>query len=190
MSDKISSPLEYLNLANKPIDSADGLVMLLAIRKANMSGYRQNSRCEHTCNYCMKMQIETPLYNKVVAYPFGFNSEENLFSLVTCSGQTEQGYAFGIILEPFHWGIWISMLLCAFHLLATWVLHSSYRNLKSLVETGISLVLGSFGFGYDSLLLKWSENESFSVFFSLMEFSGDFSWKFVSSPVNRVFSCA
>ena len=170
LSDKILSPWEYLRLPSPRIDSVDGLVLLLAIRKANMTGYSSTSEaCNSFCNYCAKMTTEIALYSKMLFFPFGIISEENLFSLVTCSGKTDQGYKLGIIFAPFHLRIWISILFCVFLLLATWVLNSRYCNFKSVVDTGISLVLGTFG--YDILPMS-SKNSRLVGFFFLWSFIG------------------
>ena len=171
LSDKITSPWDYLRLVDSPIQSTEGLILLLAIRNANMSGYRLDSACGFECNRCIKMATEFAiLYGKILVFPFGFESGTNFFSLLTCSGQTEQRYTFGIILEPFHWLIWISILSCILLLLSTRVWHSHYWNCKSLVFTGISLVLGTFGYDISQLSL-WKKSR-FLCFFFLWSFIG------------------
>jgi len=166
MSDKTASPWDYLRLSNSRIEDTDNLIMLLAIREANMSWYRLDyAYIDFKINYCTEMPTELAVHRKVLAFPFGLNNEKDFFSLVTCSGYTDQRYTFGIILRPFHWTIWISILSCVLLLLATWVLQSSYWNFKSSVDNGISLLLGTFG--YDISLMSYLKNSRFLCFFLL-----------------------
>lgn len=105
MSDQIASPWEFLRLAagSPRIESTDGLITLLAIRKANLSGYSEFESCFSKCNWCKEMTPKLAITNKLTSLPFGIESEKNLFSFVTCSGPTDQRYTLGIILAPFHW---------------------------------------------------------------------------------------
>ena len=171
LSDKITSPLEYLRLADSPIESTEGLIMLLAIRKANMTGYRMDSACGFHCNRCLKMAVELAIiFGYILVFPFGFESESNFFSLLTCSGETEQNYTLTIIFEPFHSLIWIFILSCVFLLLATNVVISTFRNFTSIVYSGILLVLGTFG--YDISGLSDVKKSRFFCFFILWSFVG------------------
>lgn len=74
-----------------------------------------------------------------------FNFERQLYSFVTCAGQTNESASFGIFFTVFDWKVWISLICCVFFLFGIVVFSSGIWEFSWITEMNISLILGSLG---------------------------------------------
>jgi len=173
----------YMDHTTSPIISTDNLV-LASIRDANMTAIvhkdRKNSQ---KVNSCQEIGSDAILAYRWATLLYGFRSDKKLFSFVTCSGHMKAKYLFSIVLESFHWTLWMVIYSCLFFLVTYIALNSDSWNLYGNAQTSISIALGILG----SEIFITNVLKKSNMFFHILELHWHFDWEFVSSSANRIF---
>jgi len=97
-SGRIASPLNYLQLVKSPILGKHALVLSMAIRDGNMSAMPTAGQqmMMPTFQACNKSPLEAALGEGDSTFPYHFDSQDKLFSFVTCAGQLDEKYSLAI----------------------------------------------------------------------------------------------
>ena len=150
-SKRAVSPLDMFNKYRSMTDIPDfhfdlnEWILASLIHDANMTARTNMMNNNNLNKYACEEKTLDNLLPGDATFLSNFNFERQLFSFVTCAGQTIESDSLGMIFTPLHWNVWVLIVFGALLLLVILTWRSGIWDLGMMMRTNISLILASLG---------------------------------------------